>query len=143
MKNLCLSWLFCGLLMASWASRALADDEQWPSVTTPAGSLAIVKVEVGERFPPGCGDPGPLCHAVESGYKVLTVWLETEGDPSEASDYLMDLKGIYVLSGHGNRTNQFAGGMTESGLFIAFTPPESDAGFVLHWAENPPLTLGQ
>lgn len=113
------------------------------SVTTPVGNLVIVKAETADRFPPGCGDLGPLCNRAKDGFRVLTVWLGTEGDHSVVADYLMSLPGIYVLSADGNRTDQFAGGFNEAGLFIAFTPPEQDSGFVLHWGDNAPITLGQ
>lgn len=127
-----LRWVCLGVVIALYWAAAGGDEIRRRSVATPIGDLVITKVDIGNRFPPGCGDPGPLCHAVESGFKVLTVWLEGEGEPSEASEYLMDIEGIYVVSGDGNRTDRFAGGMTEGGLFIAFTPPESDAGFVLY-----------
>lgn len=109
------------------------------SITTTFGPLSIERVEVGDTFPPGCEKQEPYCQSVEPGYKVLTIWLNSSTDPSEV--HLEKIKGIYVTSADGQRTNKFAGGMLNRRLLVSFTPLQEAKDFVLHWPDNPPIPL--
>jgi len=111
------------------------------AITTSFGELTVEKVEIADRFPPACGEPGPMCSPAEPGYKVVMLWLEGTGDPSEAARALMNADGIHLGSAGGQQTDKFAGGMQQGKLFVAFTPPQAATGFVLHWPGNPPIPL--
>ena len=122
---------------------------QGTEIVTSFGSFTIEDVEVGNKFPPGCGEPGPGCSPAQPGYKVLMVWLKPKGDAAEAWHGLMKLSGaspannVYVKSDDGGRTDSFSGGMMNLRPFVAFTPPAAGKNFVLYWEKNPPISLGK
>lgn len=136
--------LFCVLaVVSSGEAQTIATSSSAPAteIATSFGSLLVDKVEIGDKFPPGCRTSAPDCSPAKPGNKVLTVWLKAKGDADEASRGLMNLSNVYVKSDDGQRTDNSSGGMMNLKLFVAFTPPVTGKAFVLHWDNNPPISL--
>ncbi len=116
-----------------------------PAITieTSEGRLAVTKVEVVDRFPPGCDPNGFGCSRAASGYIILIVWLEKVDETVSVDSVALISKPIYVTGADGSRTKIFAGGIHNGELFVAFTPPETASEFVLEWPDAPPVELGQ
>lgn len=145
-----LSKAFCAFGLIAVANlvgaQTTATPKPWKGtdIVTSSGSFTIEGVEVGDKFPPGCGEPGPTCSPAEPGYKVLMVWLKAKGDALQAAGGLAkNLGEARVKSDDGGSTASFSGGMLNQQLFVAFTPPLAAKNFMLHWEENPPISLGK
>jgi hypothetical protein len=112
-------------------------------LTTTLGVLILEGAEEGDSFPPNCGKPSPMCSPAKPGYKVLVVWLKPKTEVKDLMTALMGVKGVFVQSADGKKTDKFAAGMVAGRHFVGFTPPVSAKGHSLHWGDNPPVSLGK
>lgn len=116
------------------------------TIKTPAGTLSVNKVQLTDRFPPGCDPKSPMCQQVQEGYQALIVWLERadKGDPAAISDKLRStFPEVYVIASDGSQTKASMWGVFESRLVVGFTPQASAHGFKLFWPDNPVVELGK
>ncbi len=133
---------FCVLgIVGSSEAQTIPSHAPATEIATPFGSFIVDGVEIGDKFPPGCRTSAPDCSPAKPGNKVLMVWLKAKGDADEASRGLMNVSNVYVKSDDDKRTDNFSGGMMNLRLFVAFTPPVTGKAFVLHWDNNPPISL--
>ena len=118
-------------------------------LTTTAGTLLVDQVQLTDRFPPGC-DPGGFlsCYRAGPGFKILIVWLTRKGGDQGDSEALTSVTSalgtasdVYVTASDGSRGSRTISGFAADRLFLAFAPHDAASGFVLHFADDPPITL--
>jgi hypothetical protein len=118
-------------------------------LTTTAGTLLVDQVQLTDRFPPGC-DPGGFlsCYRAGPGFKILIVWLTRKGGDQGDSEALTSVTSalgtasdVYVTASDGSRGSRTISGFAADRLFLAFAPHDTAGGFVLHFADDPPITL--
>lgn len=119
------------------------------AITTVLGKFGIGSVDVGDRFPPGCDNPGvPDCERVKEGYQVVVVWLEAQDGQDLPSlmrnANILDMSAsVVVVADDGTRTERFSFGMREGNVFVAFTPKTTEKNFKLFWPGNPEIALAK
>lgn len=115
------------------------------TIKTSLGDLKIVKVELSDRFPPGCSNPPKLgCEGVQKGYQILLVWLESaSGNPKIFDDLFKAYIEAYVTADDGSTTKLARTGFVDQKPFILFTPPDTAHNFKLFWPDNPAIELGK
>ena len=140
------------VLATALAARAAYTAAQAPStreIMTVLGRFAVGAVDVGDRFPPGCGiPPGPDCEKAGDGSQFVIVWLEPKDDDDLATrirnaDILTISSHVTLIARDGTRAERFSLGMREGRVFVAFATPSGARDFTLSWPGNPEIELGR
>lgn len=114
-----------------------------PQIKTSAGNLSITKVHLADRFPPGCTSSSPPCSMAEAGYRILIIWMESQGGSSIEMLDRATANQVYVVYEDGSRTPSFNCAMNVSPPFITLALPvkESERNLRVVWPGNPDVNL--
>lgn len=108
--------------------------------TRAEGDFVIEDVQLADRFPPDCSPQSTGCYKAEATHRFLVVWLEAQ-DPEEADD--LSTAAPHLSTDEGAEVEAAIKGIHHQRYFLAFTPRVSAEEFTLHWADNPPIDLGE
>lgn len=114
-----------------------------PQIKTSVGNLSITKVHLADRFPPGCTSSSPSCSIAEAGYRILIIWMKSQGGSSIEMLNRATANQVYVVYEDGSRTPSFNCVMNVSPPFITLALPvkESERNFRVVWPGNPGVNL--
>ncbi|HTX78949.1 MAG TPA: hypothetical protein VMC62_04740 [Longilinea sp.] len=109
-------------------------------VTTPFGTFALTKAEVGESFPEGCSfsDNGP-CFKADMDRDVVALYFQTKdsSDPQKYHNSFFDnsASATIVLS-DGTKIAGTSGGAYNGQLYLVFFVPKDANDFTFAWYDT-------
>jgi hypothetical protein len=94
-----------------------------PLISTSIGDLKIKKIEISDRYPPGCSPDPYWCHQAQEGRRLLIIWLQSIG-----SEPLEDNKALAnEIFPDSSSASSAAIGVDSSGNLVTFYHIQEDS----------------